>query len=158
MELMIIRHAKAEAHGHPEGDAARALVAKGEEQSERLGRFLARIGRLPEVILSSPMVRARQTAERMCAAAGLSAPVIQPWLACGMAPETAVQALAAWGQVERLALVGHEPDLSGLIERLVGAQAGSVEVKKASLTGLDVSLRPPRARLLYHVPPSMQGK
>jgi phosphohistidine phosphatase len=158
MELMIIRHAKAEAHGHPEGDAARALVAKGEEQSERLGRFLVRSGRMPEVILSSPMVRARQTAERMCAAAALSAPVIQSWLACGMDPETAMQELVAWEQVERVALIGHEPDLSGLIEHLVGGQAGSVEVKKASLTGLDVSLRPRKARLLYHVPPSMQGK
>ncbi len=40
MELLVIRHAKAEAHGHPQGDAARALVAKGFEQAARVGRLL----------------------------------------------------------------------------------------------------------------------
>jgi len=158
MELLVIRHAKAEDHGHPGGDAARALVAKGEEQAGRIGRFLLRIDRLPDVTLTSPLVRARQTAERLCGAAGLAAPVVQPWLACGMTPELATRELAAFARFDRVAIVGHEPDLSALVERLLGATGGSVEVKKASVTGLDLTGRGQRGRLLFHVPPSMQGK
>jgi phosphohistidine phosphatase len=158
MELLVIRHAKAEDHGHPAGDAARALVPKGEEQADRLGRFLRRAGRLPDVTLTSPLVRARQTAERLCAAARLPGPVVQPWLASGLDPETARRELAAFSAFERVAIVGHEPDLSGFIEWLLGLAGGSVEVKKASLTGLLIAPRARRAQLLYHVPPSMQGK
>lgn len=158
MELILIRHAKAEAHGHPQGDAARALVSKGQEQSDRLGRFLRRMDCLPEVTLTSPLVRARQTAERLCLAAEVPAPVVQPWLASGIDPETAVRELGAFTQFERVAVVGHEPDLSSLIEWLLGVAGGSVEMKKAGVTGLELNGRGRRARLLFHVPPAMQGK
>ncbi|MFN0129441.1 MAG: SixA phosphatase family protein [Verrucomicrobiales bacterium] len=158
MELLIIRHAKAEDHGHPAGDAARALVKKGSEQAARLGRFLRRTDRLPDVVLTSPLVRARQTAERLCESAGLPEPVEQPWLACGMVPETAVRELKAFSSFDRVAIVGHEPDLSALIAHWVGAADGSVEMKKAGLTGLALSPGGRRARLLFHVPPSMQGE
>lgn len=158
MELLIIRHAKAEDHGHPAGDAPRALVKKGFEQAARLGRFLRRTDRLPDVVLTSPLVRARQTAERLCEAAGLPEPVEQPWLACGMEPETAVRELTAFSGFDRVAIVGHEPDLSTLIAHWIGAADGSVEMKKAALTGLALSAGGRRARLLFHVPPSMQGE
>ena len=63
MEIILLRHGKAEPHGHPQGDAARALVPKGEEQSRRAGDFLRAAGILPEIVLTSPLVRAKQTAE-----------------------------------------------------------------------------------------------
>jgi phosphohistidine phosphatase len=158
MELLVIRHAKAEDHGHPGGDGERALVAKGFEQSARLGRFLKRIDRRPDVVLTSPLVRARQTAETLCEAAEMPGPVVQGWLACGMDPEMAIRELVAFSDFERVAIVGHEPDLSSLIEWLLGCSGSSVEVKKASLTGLQV--HPPAwlARLLFHVPPGMLGE
>src|SRR5688572_25419905 len=119
MELLVIRHAKAEDHGHPGGDGERALVAKGFEQSARLGRFLKRIDRRPDVVLTSPLVRARQTAETLCEAAEMPGPVVQGWLACGMDPEMAIRELVAFSDLERVAIVGHEPDLSSLIEWLL---------------------------------------
>lgn len=158
MELLVIRHAKAEAHGHPGGDAARALVAKGEAQAERIGRFLRVTERLPDIVLTSPLVRARQTAERLCASAEVPSPVVQPWLASGMDPETAVRELGAFAAFDRVAIVGHEPDLSALIESLLGAAGGTVEVKKASVTGLEVQGRGRRARLLFQAPPWLQGR
>ncbi|QJE98208.1 phosphohistidine phosphatase SixA [Luteolibacter luteus] len=158
MELLIIRHAKAEDHGHPGGDGARALVAKGLEQSERLGRFLKRIDRRPDVVLTSPLVRARQTAETMCQAAEMPGPVVQGWLACGMDPEAAIRELVAFSDFERVAIVGHEPDLSSLIEWLLGCSGSSVEVKKASITGLLVHPPAWHARLLFHIPPAMLGE
>jgi len=158
MELVIIRHAKAEAHGHPGGDAARALVAKGVAQAEQIGRFLRGVGCLPDLTLTSPLVRACQTAERLCDSAGVARPVVQPWLASGMDPETAVRELGAFAAFDRVAIVGHEPDLSSLIEWLLGATGGSVEVKKAGITGLELRGGGRRARLLFHVPPLMQGR
>lgn len=158
MELLVIRHAKAEDHGHPEGDGARALVAKGFDQSGKLGRLLKRVNRRPDVVLTSPLVRARQTAETLCEAAGMPGPVVQGWLACGMDPEVAIRELVAFSDFERVAIVGHEPDLSSLIEWLLGCTGSSVEVKKASITCLLVHPPAWHARLLYHIPPTMIGE
>jgi len=156
MELLVIRHAKAE-NGHPGGDGERALVAKGIEQAAKLGRFLKRISRRPDVVLTSPLVRSRQTSEILCQAAEMPGPVVQGWLACGMDPETAIRELVAFSDFERVAIVGHEPDLSSLIEWLLGCSGSSVEVKKASLTGLLVHPPAWHARLLFHIPPSLLG-
>ena len=157
MELLVIRHAKAEDHGHPGGDDARALVAKGLEQSAKLGRLLKRVNRRPDVVLTSPLVRARQTAETLCEAAEMPGPVMQGWLACGMDPEVAIRELVAFSDFERVAIVGHEPDLSSLIEWLLGCSGSSVEVKKASITGLLVHPPAWHARLLFHIPPALIG-
>jgi len=153
MDLLVIRHAKAEDHGHPAGDAARALVAKGRKQAERLGEFLRRVDIVPEITLTSPLVRARQTAEILCTAAGAPEPVVQPWLACGLHPDTARHELAGFLTFSRVAIVGHEPDLSQLIASLLGTGAGTIQVKKASITGLCLAGRP--ARLLFHLPPAL---
>lgn len=157
MELLVIRHAKAEA-SHPAGDSERALVAKGFDQSAKLGRFLKRVDRRPDVVLTSPLVRARQTAEALCEAAEMPGPVVQGWLACGMDPETAIRELVAFSDFQRVAIVGHEPDLSSLIEWLLGCSGSSVEVKKASITGLFVHPPAWHARLLFHLPPGMVGE
>lgn len=153
MELILIRHGKAEAHGHPLGDGERALVEKGRCQSRKVGWMLRRIGRVPEVVLTSPLLRTRQTADEVCQAAGIPGPVMQGWLACGMDPETAIRELVAFSDFSRVAMVGHEPDFSGLIEWLLGCSGSSVEVKKGCVTSLLVHPPAWHARLLYHVPP-----
>jgi phosphohistidine phosphatase len=155
MDLLIIRHAKAEAHGHPQGDSARALVKKGHDQAARLGRFLKSASRLPDIVLTSPLVRARQTAEGFCEAAQMPGPVVQGWLACGLDPETAIRELTAFSDFERVAIVGHEPDLSALIEWLLGCSGSSVEVKKASLTSLLIYPPAWHAQLIFHIPPAL---
>ncbi len=64
VELYLLRHADAGDPAKWDGpDAARPLSPKGEKQSERLGRFLAGIGFRPDAILSSPKLRASQTAD-----------------------------------------------------------------------------------------------
>src|SRR5690606_4916298 len=110
-------------------------VVKGFEQAAKVGRLLKRVNRRPEVVLTSPLVRSRQTAEALCEAAEMPGPVVQGWLACGMDPEEAIRELVAFSDFERVAIVGHEPDLSSLVEWLLGCTGSSVEVKKACLTG-----------------------
>jgi phosphohistidine phosphatase len=109
MDLILIRHGKAE-DTNPGGDRARELVAKGRQQAHRAAKLLKHADILPEIVLTSPLVRARQTADEFCETAGIPSPVIQNWLACGMHPESAMKELAGFLDFKRLAIVGHEPD------------------------------------------------
>jgi phosphohistidine phosphatase len=140
MDLLLIRHAKAEPFAS--SDSARALTGKGREQAEKVGRFLTVHDLLPEVTLASPLLRARETAEIFCRAAGAAEPVIEPWLACGMRPSTAMKELAGYGQFRRVAIVGHNPDFEYLAEWLLGGQCGGIHVRKASVIHFS-QVRPP---------------
>jgi len=154
MDLLILRHGKAEDF-HRDGDSARALVEKGREHARRAARIVKGTKWLPEIVLTSPLVRARQTADEFCETAGVPGAVIQGWLACGMSPEQALKELAGFGEFERLAIVGHEPDLSSLIEWLLGAAGGSVEMKKGTIAC--VRIHPPsrHGALKFLIPPKL---
>lgn len=131
MQLLLIRHAQAESYAN--SDSERSLTEKGRAQSLKVGEFLRDADLRPELVLSSPLVRARQTAETFCEAGGFDTPVTEPWLACGMRPESAMAELQGYSNFSRVAIVGHEPDFSTLAEWLLGAQAGGVHVRKASV-------------------------
>lgn len=153
MELILVRHGKAEPHGHPAGDGERALVDKGWRQARKAGEWLKATGFLPRLVLTSPLTRARETAEAMCEAAGIPGPVVQGWLACGMDPESALTELAVFSDFQRIALVGHEPDLSELAAWLLGSAGGSVEMKKGAVAGLRVEPPARHGELLFLLPP-----
>jgi phosphohistidine phosphatase len=140
MELLLIRHAKAEPYAI--SDSARALTHKGREQAEKVGEFLRTHQLVPDVTLASPLVRARETAEIFCDTAEVDGPIIEPWLACGMRPSSAMNELSAYTDFQRVAIVGHEPDFSYLAEWLLGGQAGGIHVRKASMI-LFSNVRPP---------------
>ena len=143
MRLIVMRHAKAE-DSHPDGDHARALTKKGHQQSERQAQRLSSMGLLPGLVLSSPLVRSRETAETFTQTADIPGPMIVNWLACGMRPGTAIEELAAYKEFGSVCIVGHEPDLSSLVNWLIGSNAYSVVMKKASIAVLDVE--PPASR------------
>jgi len=157
MELILLRHGKAAPHGHPLGDAARELVEKGHHQARRAAALLMAADRLPQIVLTSPLVRARETAETFCEAAGIPGPVVQPWLACGMHPELAASELCAFRDFARVAIVGHEPDFSELAAWLIQARGHAIEVKKGALAG--IVFHPPSrdGRLAFLVPPALAG-
>lgn len=154
MDLLILRHGKAEDFNR-DGDAGRALVDKGREQARRAARLVKGTKWLPEIVLTSPLVRARQTADEFCEAAGVPGAVIQGWLACGMSPERALKELAGFCEFERVAIVGHEPDFSALIEWLLGAGGGSVEMKKGTIACLRVNPPSHHGTLKFLIPPKL---
>lgn len=154
MDLILLRHGKAEDF-HPEGDAARELVEKGREQSRKAARLLKGAGKLPEIVLTSPLARARQTAEEFCQTAGMPGPLVQGWLACGMDPATAMQELAGFNEFQRVAIVGHEPDLSEFIARCLGCPSGSVKMKKGALACLRINPPARSGTLLFLIPPKL---
>ena len=157
MDLILLRHGKAEDF-HPGGDGARELVEKGRQQAHFAAKLSLHAKWLPDIVLTSPLVRARQTADAFCEGAGIPGPVIQGWLACGMNPEQALAELAVFRDFKRVAIVGHEPDFSGLVAWILGASAGSVEVKKGSLTCLRVNPPARHGTLAFLIPPKLAAK
>ena len=154
MDLIILRHGKAE-DSNPGGDSARELVEKGRQQAQRQAKLLKNAGLWPEIVLTSPLVRARQTAHEFCESAGIPGAVIQGWLACGMNPETAMAELAGFQEFKRVAIVGHEPDLSRLIQWILGASGGEVNVKKGTIACLRVNPPARHGLLKYLIPPKL---
>ena len=140
--LWLLRHGDA-AEGSP--DAERPLTKKGEKQARAAGRALERLGVPMDACLTSPKVRAAETAGIACKALGVE-PQLEPKLAGG--PFDA-DALAA-GLGDNVLLVGHDPDFSMAVHALTGAQ---VRMKKGGLAGVEKGelktlLRPDELSLL----------
>lgn len=154
MELIVLRHGKAE-DSNPGGDTARALVEKGRRQARDAGILLKSSGLLPEIVLTSPLVRARQTAEEFCNAAGIPGPVVQSWLASGMIPQTTLTELVGFREFSRVAIVGHEPDISGLLQWILGAHGSAIEIKKGTIACVRVFPPSKLGTLLYLAPPAI---
>ena len=110
------------------------------------------LGIAPDLVLTSPLVRCRQTAEIICEALG-GTPVEDPRLRPGMRLDDLEDALLDHPGAQAPMVCGHEPDLSQIVAELTGG--GVVDFKKGSLAILDVeSPRPGRGRLRALYPPA----
>jgi phosphohistidine phosphatase len=138
MRLVLIRHAAAVPSGTPGiGDDERPLTRQGERKFQRAARGLARLEPRPAAILTSPLPRARRTAEIAAAAWGRRRPLDEPALAGGRF-EDWEQALAGLGSVARVVIVGHEPHLSGFLARLIGARPERLGFRKGGVAIVEV--------------------
>jgi phosphohistidine phosphatase len=145
-ELLLLRHGIAEERRPDQPDQARSLTPEGRQRTASVLSQLHRLGVGADRLLSSPLVRARQTAELAVAAGLAPALSLTDALAPGADPLPLLADRAASG---RLLLVGHEPDLGDLAARLIGAPPGSIALKKAGLAVLDLPtpFTPGQARL-----------
>jgi phosphohistidine phosphatase len=123
--IWLLRHGDA-ADGSP--DAERPLTDKGERQARAAGAALKKLGASIDSCLSSPKVRAYDTARLACEALDVEVQ-LEPKLAGG--PIQAEELAAGLGNV---LLVGHDPDFSMAVHALTGAQ---VRLKKGGLAGID---------------------
>lgn len=143
-ELYLIRHGVAEERGEAwPDDAKRPLTARGMLRVRKAVRGLARLGVSIDVVLTSPLVRARQTAEIV---AGGFDPRPQLVNADSLAPGGAYRAVVAdlekHARRSHIALVGHEPDIGELAARLIDTRH-PVEFKKGAICRIDVGTLPP---------------
>jgi phosphohistidine phosphatase len=158
MRLLVFRHGIAEDQAGDGTDASRALTSAGVERTRAAARGLARISDPLDVILTSPRLRAVQTAEEAAAAFGCAVEALDAL--SGGPPDAALRALAARPE-EALMIVGHEPMLSELVEQVcTGARRlGFVDMRKAGCACLDVVLQPngdvTAATLLWLATPRM---
>ncbi len=152
MVVYFLRHADAEPDVAP--DFNRRLTPKGLEQAEKVGKFLARFGLLPDVIISSPVVRAWQTARIVAQKLGEAEVNEGRWLACGMDPESCLEQLRPYIKNASILLVGHEPDFGEAIASLIGLPDPSgLKIRKASLTAVDLpQIAVGRGELQFSVP------
>jgi phosphohistidine phosphatase len=111
MRLVLVRHAEA-APGDP--DELRALTPAGQKQARRLGEKLRSEGLAPDAVLTSPLLRARETA----AALGFGEPHALDELAPGATADDVRTAIA--GRGDTVVVVGHQPDCSRIAAALRG--------------------------------------
>jgi len=129
--LWLLRHGDAEPHG-ARSDFERRLTDRGKRESRAAGRAFARLGVRFEHVFSSPRVRALETARLVCAELDLE-PIIHEPLSGGFDERHADELLAATGAGGALLVVGHEPDLSGLVATLTSAR---IEMKKGGIAAV----------------------
>ena len=140
--IWMLRHAEAE-NGTP--DAERRLTAKGKEQSLAVGAALGALGVPLEACVSSPKVRAVETARLVCERLGIEVTQDERLAGGPFDPREVAEGLG-----DQVMLVGHEPDFSLALHRMTGAQ---VRMKKAGLAAVDrgelkVLLRPAEIQAL----------
>jgi phosphohistidine phosphatase len=140
----VIRHGLAEERGDAwPDDTKRPLTDEGMSRMRKSARGLARIGVTIDIILTSPLVRARQTAEIV--AGGLDP---RPSLVNvdSLAPDGSYAAVLAdlekHARRTRIGLVGHEPMLGELAARLIGSRH-AIEFKKGAVCRIDIDDLPP---------------
>jgi phosphohistidine phosphatase len=145
--IWLLRHG--DAADDAADDASRELTESGRAQSLAAGRALARLGVGLDACLTSPKVRARQTATIACGELGLEPESDEALRGGDFDP---AELAAGRGDV---LLVGHEPDLSRAIAAATGAR---VKLKKGGLAGIDGSvlvtlIRPDALTALAESPP-----
>jgi phosphohistidine phosphatase len=139
MELLIIRHAIAFERDRRRwaDDIARPLSPAGIRRSRKAASGLKELCKVPDQLLTSPLVRARQTAEILTEVAGWPRSQVAPELNPG---KGAVAALTLLGKdrSKRIAIVGHQPDLSALLAACVlkNHSALPIEMKKNAVACL----------------------
>jgi phosphohistidine phosphatase len=150
MRLYLLRHGTAS--DVAPRDAERKLTREGEEEAQIAGLALAELGVKPSCVLSSPLVRARQTAELVAQALKLSGEVeLVDELANGTSTPALLKALKSHSSAEEILLVGHMPSLSEHLAALIGAKSGrGLPFGKGSVACMELDeLRPGRGQLRW---------
>ena len=154
MRLYFLRHGIAEDHAINRPDAQRALTPEGIAKTEALARRLADFEVKPHIIYSSPLVRARQTAEIVARHGGFPME-ISNLVSAGRLDGHAVQNLVDEHDHDReIMFVGHEPDFSETVSYIIGG--GNITMKKGGLARIDLySQHPLHGTLVWLLAPGV---
>ena len=143
-ELYLIRHGIAAERGenYPD-DTKRPLTNEGVVKLRKEAKALMALDITLDVILTSPLVRARQTAELVAAAFRNPPPIVtMASLAPGSAHNAIIEELSKQHRRHHIALVGHEPGIGELAGRLIGSRR-PLEFRKGAICRIDVAALPP---------------
>ena len=138
-ELYLVRHGLAEPRGESwPDDAKRPLTDDGIRRFRRSARALARLGISVDVVITSPLVRTRQTAELLAAGLAPRPTIVNvDALAPGGTPPAMAAELEKHGRRRRIAIVGHEPGIGEFAAWLVGSR-NPIAFKKGGVCRIDV--------------------
>ena len=160
-ELYLIRHGVAAERGdaYPD-DTKRPLTNEGIQKLRKEARALLALDVSFDVILTSPLVRTRQTAETIAAIFKNAPPIVNVQaLAPGGTHTAIIDELSKQHRRHRIAIVGHEPGIGELASRLVGLRR-PLEFKKGAICRIDVAALPPAGPgdLRWLIPPKILRK
>lgn len=158
MRLYVLRHGKAAARADwSADDGERPLTPEGEAAMRREARRLGEMGLALELIVTSPLARARRTAEIVADELGMAGRLHEDErLAHGFDVRRLAELLAAHAPAQSVMVVGHEPDLSATVAELIGG--GSVVFKKGGLARVDLDApRPGGGELVWLLTPPLLG-
>jgi phosphohistidine phosphatase len=159
--IFIVRHAIAAERGAEwPDDTKRPLTLKGITRMRKVVRGLRDLGVRVDLVVTSPLVRAKQTAALLVE--GLRPRpklAVLDVLAPGHSPRSVAEALAPFEKAGRLALVGHEPGLGELAAWLIGSTV-PLPFKKGGVARIDATSWPPsgNSQLIWFVTPKMLRK
>jgi phosphohistidine phosphatase len=157
-ELYLIRHGAAEDRGDAwPDDAKRPLTESGISRLRKSMRGLVRAGVAFDVILTSPLVRTRQTAEVLAAEIAPRPPIVAvDSLATNGSYQAVLADLEKQSRRTKIALVGHEPGIGELAARLAGSRH-AFEFKKGAVCRIDVDTLPVQGpgTLIWFVTPRL---
>jgi phosphohistidine phosphatase len=158
--LLIVRHAIAHQRNvqHWPDDADRPLTKIGKKKFERVARRVGSFLDKPELLFTSPLTRARQTARILRREADFPKPKQMGALRPGGGSKRVIDGLRE-ADAKFVAIVGHEPDLSELISELLVGSPSTVagSLKKGGLVVLEFSddIQSGKASLAAYVPPRL---
>lgn len=158
MILYLMRHGIAEDIAPSGGDAERRLTDRGTLRTATVAKALKRLGLAFDRIVSSPYVRARQTAEIVARITGHEEPILlDPRLVPLASFDDVSNLIAEHADVEHMLFTGHEPNLGHVIASLTSEGRLSVDVRKASVTAVELHRvrRPAGGSLLWSVTPKI---
>ena len=153
MQLYFLRHGEADWPGWTKPDDERPLTDFGKKEVQQVAKFLNRLKVKPDLVVTSPLPRALQTAE--VAAEQLKTKLRQDE---ALEPGFGIGELSTVLKRHRakvLMLVGHEPDFSSVISALTGA---SLKLSKAGVALVDIDQEAQEGRLLWLFPPKFARK
>ena len=163
MQLYIVRHGIAIDREDPKSppEAERYLTEEGIERTTQVANGIAALGAHADLMISSPLVRAMQTAAIFAKALDYPEQKIRQSeiLLPGAAPAAFLRELAREKDVSSVFCFGHAPHLDGLLTASVGAQRHITSMKKAGVAFVELKrVSPPNGRLVWLVTPKLFRK
>jgi phosphohistidine phosphatase len=146
MILYLMRHANAGMpRGNPTVDAKRALIKEGKEQCMLMARLMSALKVQVDVVVSSPLKRALQTAQFVGTELGYDGKVeISPALALDANYADFQKLLAKYSHREGVLVVGHNPNVFQFLGRLISGNGGAaIRMRKGSVARIDLDRHPP---------------
>jgi phosphohistidine phosphatase len=150
MELYFLRHGEADWPNWKKPDDERPLTKRGKQEMRKVAAFLKRTKARPDLIVTSPLPRASQTAE--IAAEGLKVSYREDKLLAPGFGRAELDRLLNKYPEESLMIVGHEPDFTEVISKLTGA---SLKLSKAGTALVELNRSWRNGRLLWLFPPKI---
>ena len=122
-QLILLRHAHAEALQSGQADADRPLSAVGHAEAEAVGRWLVEHGGAPDCVLLSPTVRTRETLEDVMRVTGYIDQRVEPGI-YEATPGQLIEIADRYREMRRVMLVGHNPGIEQLVALMESGQSG----------------------------------